>query len=260
MATSPQTSPYLSIIILNYHTDEMTYRLVKKIEKDNDVEVILVDNSSSKDLEKKAKDLIHTVYLNPGNNLGFAGGVNLGINKSGGEWIFLLNSDVNTDINTIKKLIKHCVKQNMKIAAPRLVREDGKFETNVGFFSGFFKHPINWLFLRPLFILPDKDTKVHVATGGVLLLHRSVIERVGLLDDKNFFMYFEDMDYSWRLHSAGVDILYVPMCNITHVGGGSADKNPNQKKLSYFTSLNNYLLKHRGPFFVWLNNLFHVLK
>jgi GT2 family glycosyltransferase len=260
MATTPQTSPFLSIIILNYHTDEMTYQLVKKMEKGDDVEVVLVDNSSSKNLEDKSKLLNHTKYVNPGSNLGFAGGVNLGIKKSRGEWIFLLNSDANTDINTIKKLIKHCEKQNMKVATTKLVDESGKIEKNVGFFSNFFENPINYLFLRPRFVLPSKDIKVHIVTGGALLLHRSIVEKIGLLDDKLFFMYFEDMDYSLRLYKARVLILYVPSCIIGHIGGGSSDKNSAQKKQIYLTSLNNYLLKHRGPFFVWLNNFFHFLR
>lgn len=260
MATTPQKTPFLSIIILNYHTDEMTLGLVKKMDSGDDMEVILVDNSSSKDLEEKTKELKHTKYINPGNNLGFAGGVNVGIQKSIGEWIFLLNSDANTEIAAIKSLIQKCAEKRAKVAAPRLVGHDGTIEKNGGVFPSFFENPIDYLFLRPKYILPEIDSLVHSATGGALLIHKSVFEKVGVLDDKNFFMYFEDVDYSLRLHNVGIDILYVPTCVVAHKGGGSADKNPAQKKQSYFTSLDNYLLKHRGPLFLWLNNLFHFLR
>ncbi|MEI6774565.1 MAG: glycosyltransferase family 2 protein [bacterium] len=260
MATTPQKTPLVSIIILNYHTDEMTLKLVKKIQSDEDVEVVLVDNSDSKTLEHEAGSLNHTVYVNPGSNLGFAGGVNVGIHKSRGEWIFLLNSDADADISTIKNLIKKCIDKNIKVGAPRLVGNEGTIEKSVGRFSLLFENPINWLFMRPKYILPETESLVHTGTGGALLIHRSIIEKVGVLDDKNFFMYFEDMDYSWRLHNAGVDILYIPSCVITHIGGGSADKNPTKKKQSYLTSLDNYLLKHRGPLVLWLNSIFHFLR
>lgn len=250
--------PQCSIIILNYRTDEMTFRLVDKL-RDDEIEIILVDNSSSENLKAKVAALHHVLYTDPGANLGFAGGVNFGIKKSKGEWIMLLNSDANTDIKTIKELINKCKSANTKVATPRLIGGDGKIETNVGLFSSFIEHPINWLFLRPRFVLPETDTKVHTATGGALLIHRSIIEKIGLLDDKNFFMYFEDMDYSYRLHNAGISVLYVPTCIVNHIGGGSSDKNLTQKKQSYLTSLDKYLLKHRGPFILWLNKIVHFL-
>lgn len=259
MATTPQKTPLVSIIILNYHTDVMTLQLINKMDS-HDVEVVLVDNSSSKDLEEKTREQKHVIYVNPGSNLGFAGGVNVGIQKSRGEWVFLLNSDANTEIETIKSLINKCNEKDAKVGAPRLVGHDGTIEKNVGLFSSFFENPINYLFLRPKYSLPESEIFIHTATGGALLIHRMVIEKIGVLDDKNFFMYFEDMDYSLRLHNASIDILYVPTCIVTHKGGGSADKNPTQKKQSYLTSLDNYLLKHRGPIFLWLNNIFHFLR
>lgn len=258
MEHTSEKTPRISIIILNYKTDEMTFRLVDKLQ-DEEIEIILVDNSSSSSLKAKVTGLKHVRYVNPGSNLGFAGGVNYGIAQSRGEWIMLLNSDADADVQTIKALLNKCMAANMKVAAPRLVGNDGTIETNVGLFSGLFEHPINWLFLRPRFVLPTVDTKVHTATGGALLIHRSIIETVGFLDEKNFFMYFEDMDYSYRLHNKGIFILYAPSCIIKHIGGGSSDKNPTQKKQSYLTSLDRYLLKHRGLLILWLNKIFKFL-
>lgn len=258
MEHTSQETPRISLVILNYKTDEMTFRLVEKLQ-DEDVEIILVDNSSSENLKIKVVGLSHVRYTDPGANLGFAGGVNYGIAQSRGEWIMLLNSDADADVQTIKTLLNKCLAANMKVATPRLVGNDSTIETNVGLFSGLLEHPINWLFLRPRFILPTVDTKVHTATGGALLIHKSIIQKVGLLDEKNFFMYFEDMDYSYRLHNNGISILYVPSCVIKHIGGGSSDKNPTQKKQSYLTSLDRYLLKHRGPLVLWLNKIFKFL-
>ena len=259
MATTPQKTPLVSIIILNYQTDEMTFNLVKKL-SDEEVEILLVDNSSSKELEINVAQLKNTLYVNPGRNLGFAGGVNVGMLKSRGEWVFLLNSDAHTEVETIKSLINKCNEKNAKVGAPRLVGHDGTIEKNVGLFSSFFENPINYLFLRPKYTLPESETFTHTATGGALLIHRTVIEKIGVLDDKNFFMYFEDMDYSLRLHNGGQNILYIPSCVVNHKGGASADKNPTKKKQSYLISLDNYLLKHRGPLFLWLNNIFHFLR
>jgi len=119
-----------------------------------------------------------------------------------------------------------------------------------------------FLFARPRFLHCqniDRPSVVDFLTGAVMLIHRSVFDIVGTLDDKNFFMYFEDLDFSYRLHEAGIKILYCPEVKIIHLGGASSDQDTRQKNKNYQHGLTAYLKKHRGDFAVWINNKFHFL-
>ena len=92
-----------------------------------------------------------------------------------------------------------------------------------------------------------------------MLIHKSVFEKIGLLDDKKFFMYFEDIDFSYRLHKAGIKVLYCPKIKIIHLGGASSDQDTRQKNKNYQHGLQTYLNKHRGSVICWINNIFHCL-
>ncbi|QQG44107.1 MAG: glycosyltransferase family 2 protein [Candidatus Roizmanbacteria bacterium] len=264
MALLQEKTPILSIIILNYHTENLVTDLLKKLGQEEDVEIILVDNNETDKLHNLVlKDYSYVNYYSLEKNLGFSGGNNLGISKAKGEWILILNSDTLVTIDTIKKLIEKTAEQEYLAASPKLIYGNGKIQNNVAYFDSFLRDPINWLLARPRFLDCSKvlnETKVNFATAAALLIHHSVFQKIGILDDKNFFMYFEDLDLCQRMHQTGIPILYIPSISIIHLEGASANQNPTQKKVYYSRGLNNYLRKHRGIFIEKLNKLFPLFK
>ncbi|EKD52977.1 MAG: hypothetical protein ACD_61C00186G0014 [uncultured bacterium] len=252
----------LSIIIINYCTDDLILNLLRQLKTHAGVEIILVDNSPIETLSKRLPKRNDVHYYFTGKNLGFSGGNNYGLSRASGEWLFLLNSDTLVNTEDVLALLSETKKSKYLVSAPKLIQPDGKTQNNVGYFDSLFRNPINFLFARPRFLKCSevrKTTEVELLTGAAMMIHDSVLQRVGLLDEKNFFMYFEDLDFSYRLKKAGIKVLYNPNMKITHFGGASSDQDTRQKNLNYRQGLNVYIRKHRGGLAKTLNSVFHFL-
>ena len=83
--------------------------------------------------------------------------------------------------------------------------------------------------------------------GAALLTRRSLIERLGPLDER-FFMYYEEVDFCYRIKQDGWRIAYVPESKITHLGGRSSGQIPAGKHIMAMTSLLQFFKKNRGMF------------
>ena len=93
----------------------------------------------------------------------------------------------------------------------------------------------------------DRQMDVNQLMGSALMVRRSVIDRVGGMDE-SFFMYYEEVDLCYRIKQAGWHIVFIPEAVITHLGGQSAGQIPVRKRIMMLTSLLAFLRKHRGKF------------
>lgn len=260
MAILQAETPKVSVIIVNYHTDQLVLDLIEKIGENSQIEIILIDNSSTRSIEKKLPPFKYLAYEPQEHNLGFSGANNIGIKQAKGEWVLLLNSDTITSAKDILNLVTECELAPALVGAPQLINGDKSIQESVGFFDTPHKGIINWLFARPRFadFASQANTYVDFATGAALLVRRSVFEKVGLLDEDSFFMYFEDIDFCYRLYKAKIPILYVPSITITHFGGKSTDQNLAIKNEHYTRARSAYIKKHRGKFILLINNIFKI--
>jgi len=262
MAGRKEKEINLSIITINYQTDNLVIDLLKKLTPQVGVEILIVDNSPSDSLRARLPTRSDLKYFFVGKNLGFSGGNNFGLARARGEWLLLLNSDTLVTSAELLRLLERTRRQGCLVSAPRLIQPDGKIQDNVGYFDSFLQHSFNYLFARPRFLKCSEVTKpleVDLLTGAAMLIHKSVFQKVGLLDDKNFFMYYEDIDFSYRLHQKGIPVLYDPDVKVIHFGGASSDQDTRQKNKNYQHGLSVYLKKHRGNLARTLNNIFHFL-
>ncbi len=261
MANRETKTPKISLVVINYQTDSLILDLLSGLIPNKDIEIIIVDQSPINTLENKLPKRSDTFYFFTGTNLGFSGGNNYGISKSKGEWVMLLNSDTKTSSEDLLKLLDITTQNHFLVSTPKLVHPDGKTQNSVGYFDDLFYSPINYVFGRPRFVDCNElisNTSVDLLIGTAMLIHRSVFENIGLLDEKHFFMYFEDIDFSQRLCHAGIKVLYVPKIKIMHLGGMSSDQDKRQKNLNYQNGLRAYLVKHRGPVIHLLNTFLHI--
>ena len=255
-------SPELSVIILNYKTDQMVIDLIGGLIPDPRMEILVVDNSPENTLESKLSRRSDLSCFYTGSNSGYSGGNNYGIEKARGEWILILNSDTKTNTSDLLKLLEITKKNPVLVSTPRLIQPDGVIQDNVGFLDPIYINPTNAIFARPRFIKAEEIKEnifVDCLTGAAMLVHKTVFEKIGLLDDKKFFMYFEDMDFSQRLKRAGIKVLYIPSVSIIHYGGASSDQDSRQKNINYQNGLKTYLKKHRGRFITFINEKLHLL-
>jgi GT2 family glycosyltransferase len=254
-----QTKPEISIIVINYNTDELVLNLLNLLDTSR-FELIVIDNSDKKTLEDKLNHYKNTRYYFMGQNLGFGRAANYGASIASTEWLFFLNSDTKGTVEQIESLLEITKKYKAQVAAPQLISQ-GHVENTVGIFDSFLRNPLNHLFGRPHFAdcsKVKKPTFFHLATAGALLIQRQIFENKGAFD-RDFFMYFEDIDLSLRLHKNNIPVLYVPEVKIEHTGGASS-KDSTIKNDMYKQSLNTYLQKNKGSFIATINSIFNNLK
>ncbi len=255
----------LSIIIVSWNVCHELLDCLRSMEKNKpsqDFEVIVVDNASTDDTADAIKsDFPEVRLIINSENRGFAAANNQGIEKAQGEYTLFLNPDTIVQPHSMDVLIKFMDDNNdVGACGPRLLNCDGTIQSSVKRFPTFRGALYRHTGFRYLNIFRDqydkwlmKDFKydrqldVDQLMGSALMVRRSVVERLGGMDE-TFFMYYEEVDLCYRIKQAGWRIVYVPEVEITHLGGRSAGQIPASKHIMAMTSLLRFFKKYRGKF------------
>lgn len=96
----------------------------------------------------------------------------------------------------------------------------------------------------------DTARDVDQPSGACLLVRREAWDDAGPLDER-FFMYFEEVDFCWRVRQAGWRIRFTPMPQITHYGGQSSLQNLDARIAQRYASLVSFFRKQYGPLTTW---------
>lgn len=223
-------SNYLvSIIIVNWNGKDMLRECLESVEHLDykNYEVFVVDNASTDDsCEMLAQKFPWVKIVKNSCNLGFAGANNIGFKKSQGEFVLLLNNDTKVTPRSLSILVETLLSDSsLAVVQPKLPLMDnlhlldgtGAFLTDTGFLYhfGLEKNAEN-----PKY---NKQAEIFSARGACMLIRRSIIERVGLFDP-DFFAYFEETDFCWRVWLAGFKVSYQPKAVVYHAGAKTASK------------------------------------
>jgi len=222
-----------SIIIVNWKTPKLTLECVRSIYKYQpkfSFEVIIVDNGSGDDsveqFEKFAMNKKNLIVVESRENVGFARGNNLGLEKSKGEYKLLLNSDTKVTKGAIDELVKFAEEHDdAGVVVSRLLNKDGSIQASA-FRTPTIERNVQqwWLGKRDLldkYFPKGKDpVKVEVVVMAAYLITPKAYEKVGGLNGK-YFMYYEDFDYCREVHKAGLNIYYLPKSEVYHLHGVS---------------------------------------
>ena len=215
--------PSVSIVIVSYNTRDLLRACLESIGVHcPEAEVIVVDNASDDGSAQMVRDLFPTVQLvvSP-TNQGFAGGNNLGLSHTHGEFVVLLNSDTVLEDDSLTRCVDWMrAHPELGAASPRLVGGDGQPQRCFHRFPSL-RDELRKAFRRPLPPLAgDRDPEGWLA-GTALVVRRAALDGVGGRLDDVFFMYWEDADLSARLRKAGWDVAPFPKGYIRHLGGAS---------------------------------------
>lgn len=231
--------PGLFAIILNWNFKEDTIECINSLLKGSYVpeEIIVVDNGScdgspealSKCFGDRIKLLINE------RNLGFAGGMNVGIRyaiNKGAQWILLLNNDVIVAKDMVEELLKVAESDKGKkfgILAPIIFHYDKPEKLwKLGDIDGHIL-PLS-VKLGYGYLKRGKDIiPVDYVTGCGMLVRREVFSTVGLFDER-YFMYYEDADLCKRAARNGFSIACVITARMWHKVSRSAGKNTRQQR------------------------------
>lgn len=235
--------PLVSIIIVNYNGLGLLkdcFNSLIKIDYPR-WEVIVVDNGSkdgSVEFLEKYKGLPSLKLISNDHNLGFAEPNNQGLKKADGDYVLLLNNDTRVKSDLLTKMIARMEKdEKIGVAQPKiyLMERDGYLDNTGSYLTatGFLEHEGCLEKDSPKF---SQEKKVFATKGACMLIKREVINKVGLFD-KDFFAYFEESDFCWRVWLAGYEVIYFPETYIFHKLGATS-KNMNQLNINYHSLKN----------------------
>ena len=252
----------LSIIIVNYNVKyflEQALLSVRRASQGLAVEVWVVDNNSVDDSVPMVREKFPEVKLIANqHNPGFSIANNQAIRRSSGQYVLLLNPDTVVEEDTFEKCLAfmdaHPEAGGLGV---RMIDGSGKFlpESKRGFPSpwvAFCKtvglsrlFPASRLFNHyHLGYLDEQEThEIEVLAGAFMLLRRSVLDEIGLLDEA-FFMYGEDIDLSYRIIQAGYKNYYFPESTIIHYKGESTKKGSLNYVKAFYTAMIIFARKH----------------
>ena len=225
-----------------------------------------MDSQSDEDTEFVAKEFFPEFNFVPfEKNVGFRALVNAGLARAGGDYVLILNSDIILTKEAIKKLIDYFnLHPDVAVAGPQLLNLDGSVQNSCFRFFGpltilarrtFFGKISFGKKLLSKFQMEDfnhqETREVDWVMGSAMLVRKSAIEKVGLMDER-FFMYFEDVDWCRRFWRAGFKIVYFPEAKIYHYHlrvskkfGGALDLFTNKYIWIHIVSAMKYYWKYK---------------
>ena len=218
--------PLVHIVIINWNQPELTLACLKSLSEQNypQFQIVLVDNGSTDDSVIRIRQAYPEVtLLETGKNLGYSAGNNVGIQyalEQDAEYLFLLNNDTVVEPNMLVRLVT-VANDNPKVGmlGPTIYYFEPpdllwSAENTIHWFQGrVVRHGIGQL----LPVVPD-DTppkEVEYLDSCALLVKRSVVEKIGFLDE-SFFINFDDADWNIRARKAGFTIMHVPTSHMWH--------------------------------------------
>jgi GT2 family glycosyltransferase len=186
-------------------------------------EVIVVDNASTDGTPELVAEMFPEFKLirNP-ENFGFAKANNIGMAQSLAEYVCLVNSDVKFLDDSISPMVRYLDDHSgVGMLGPKMLAPTGEVRRSTMRFPTVWNNFCRAFGLDSLFkksrlfggmLMSDFDHQttvpVEVLNGWFILVRRSAIERVGGLDPQ-FFMYGEDVDWSYRFRQAGEQVVFL---------------------------------------------------
>lgn len=216
-------TPLVSVISINYNHADITCKMLESLKKVTypNIEVIVIDNGSPDEDPAVIKERYPDItFIETGENLGFAGGNNLGICLSKGKYILLLNNDTIVTPGFLEPLVNK-MESDPTIGAvspkirfyfkPQIIQFAGL--TNINPYTvrskgfGYMEEDTGQY---------DEDSQSAYAHGAAMMVSREVVEKVGLMS-LAFFLYYEELDWGYRIRQSGYSIYYVHNSLIYHL-------------------------------------------
>jgi len=247
--------PKVGIVLVNYNGLNFQNDCIKTIKNMSysNYEIIVVDNASTdKSMEMLKQYYPEVTIIECEENHGVAKGNNIGIRyaiDNGSQYILLLNNDTEIDAELLTEMIKKA-DENILIT-PKI----------------YYYNPSNLLWYAGGEINLNKATTTHYGYGEYdngqydketlvkytptccLLVHKSVFNEIGLMDEK-YFMYYDDTDFCVRINKSKYSILYCPSAVLWHKVSSSTGGECSPLKTYYMTRNRFYFAKKHNSVYI----------
>jgi GT2 family glycosyltransferase len=263
--------PAVSVVIVNYNGGGLLLECLARLLERTAVpiEILLVDNASSDGSAGEVSRAFPSVRLIANSaNVGFARASNQGMALAGADYLLLLNPDLIVGERAVDTVHAYMTSHpGVGICGPRILLPTGRLDRPC---RRSFKTPATYLHkalgLTSLFpesrtfgryylsYLDERQTfEVDAVIGAFLMARRSLIDRIGLLDER-FFLYCEDEDFCLRAKRAGFKVVYLGEAVAVHHKSSSARQKPVRSLYEWHRSVFQFHRKNIAPEYGPLTN------
>jgi len=233
---SPSAVPVLDVVIVSYRCRELLRQCLESLRSHPPaagMNLIVVDNASGDGTAQMVASEFPEVELHArAENLGFAAATNLGARSGAAPYVLALNPDTSVTpgaLDTVLATIE--AELEVAVVGPRLLQPDGSLDhaarrsfptplSALGHFSGIGRRKGASGRLADYRAPGVERGPVDSVNGAFMLIRRSAFEQLGGFDE-GYWMYMEDLDFSYRLAEAGYVSWYEPDATVMHVKGGT---------------------------------------
>jgi GT2 family glycosyltransferase len=240
--------PSVFIVVLNRHGRDYTLECLRSLEAvsySNWFAIVIDNGCRDFSAAELAERFPRSHYLRTERNLGFTGGVNLGIQHAmalGAEYVFLLNNDTRVDPDAITQLIRVARSDpSIGIVGAKLLQLDAPDHLE----SAGVRVDVAWGRVYQIGF-GERDAGQYdstadvVVSGAAMLLSRAACDRLGDFDER-YFLYLEDIDFCLRARRAGFRVVLAPRARVYHKGKG-VSAGGNSPLILYYTTRNHLML------------------
>ena len=245
--------PELSIVIVNWNTRALLRDCLDSLYSapcQTRFDTWVVDNGSQDGSAQMVRaDFPQVQLIASPENVGYARANNLGMRQCQGSTVLLLNSDTVVEPKVLDVTMgKLWSRPAIGALGCQLTGIDGKPQGSYD-----TRYPAKGPVIGERGV-EDEEGLINCAYvwGAYLMVKRAVIDQVGVLDE-HFFMFYEDVDWCWRMTEAGWQVVHYPHCEIKHLSRASC-KQADPGQISYWLCYSEYLLyrKHHDDEARWL--------
>lgn len=258
--TSPSsTRPDLSVVILNYNGKRWLKRCLESLRAQTllpRLELILADNASQDGSDQLCEELIRdwpgARFVQNGGNYGYCEGNNLGARGATGRYLLFLNNDTFMAPDCLELLLKAMDGCGAGAGSPQILNyQDGVLQGygRSGFDCfGYYSNEEG----------VDAPSELFIAPGCAYCIRTDLFWQLGGFD-KEFFMYADETDLSWRVWLSGERVITVPQAKMYHWGAGASAPMEAAEKPVFRTSEFSRFHTNRNTLLVLLKNTQHLL-
>lgn len=260
----------VTIVILNWNGRSFLEQFLPSVLATDyeDFEILVVDNGSTDDsLEYLSSNFPQVKQLPLDKNHGFTTGNNLALPEVKTPYFVLLNNDVEVDAGWLRPLVE-VMDQDEKVAAvqPKLLAFQDRERFEYAGAAGGFMDVLGYPFSRGrIFEVTEKDegqfeksSEIFWSTGACMLVRRSVVDEIGLFEDR-YFAHMEEIDFCWRAKNFGYKVMYEPRGVAYHLGGGTLPRSSPRKTFLNARNSLATLLKNLPASQVWYKFYFRLV-
>lgn len=275
----------LGIIIVNWNTRDLLRDCLQSIaasEGDFSLRTVVVDNASSDgsaDMVRQEFPDVSLIASRTNDGFGFANnkglrslGLDRGCGNDAPRYALVLNPDTVLPPAALRDMITYMdADPKIGIGGPMLIMLDGNLDAacrrsfptpEISFYrmvglSKLFPKTRRFGRYNMTYLDPAIETEVDSVVGAFMMVRREAISRVGLFDE-DFWMYGEDLDWAFRIKTAGWKVMYNPAVKVTHVKRAASRQSRRAQHEFYRAMLIFYRKHYRATTPWWLHHLILV--